>query len=153
MSSAYRCQSSSSCVEKCRVLEEFDRVVTSHMHKRSRCRVGVLTEIRKVKVDAGLIRHFNRDIEDLHRQFMEALSSFTAFRIQAIERKVGRILTDGTLLFCTKISLTASRRRVCYTPAANGSICCIFSPQYLSARNTPGCSSDNLELGGGRHVG
>ncbi|CCA73897.1 related to archipelago beta form (F-box-WD40 repeat protein) [Serendipita indica DSM 11827] len=76
------------------VLEEFDRVVTSHMHKRSRCRVGVLTEIRKVKVDAGLIRHFNRDIEDLHRQFMEALSSFTAFRIQAIERKVGRILTD-----------------------------------------------------------
>ncbi|CCA76730.1 related to archipelago beta form (F-box-WD40 repeat protein), partial [Serendipita indica DSM 11827] len=77
-----------------RPLVHYVELVENHRHKRSRSGFGTLTEIRKVKIDAGVIRNFNRDIEDLHRQFMEALSSFTAFRIQAIERKMERILTD-----------------------------------------------------------
>ncbi|CCA76677.1 related to archipelago beta form (F-box-WD40 repeat protein) [Serendipita indica DSM 11827] len=82
-------------------LEDFCRLVENHRHKRSRSGFGTLTEIRKVKIDAGAIRKFNRDIEDLHRLLMEALGSFTAFRVQVIERNTGTtkaklntILTD-----------------------------------------------------------
>ncbi|CAG7852669.1 SubName: Full=Uncharacterized protein {ECO:0000313/EMBL:CCA77125.1}; Flags: Fragment [Serendipita indica DSM 11827] len=42
--------------------------------------------IIKVKIDTEEILKLNRDIRDQHRQFMEALGLFTAWRIQSVER-------------------------------------------------------------------
>ncbi|CAG7847963.1 Vegetative incompatibility protein HET-E-1 [Serendipita indica DSM 11827] len=70
------------------LLEDFQETVAHHRHKRSRNAFASLSGIGKVKLDAGLIRKFNRDIEDRHRQLLDQLSLFTAYRIQVIERKV-----------------------------------------------------------------
>ncbi|CAG7852310.1 COMPASS-like H3K4 histone methylase component WDR5B {ECO:0000303/PubMed:19567704} Short=AtWDR5B {ECO:0000303/PubMed:19567704} [Serendipita indica DSM 11827] len=70
------------------LLESFQETVAHHRHKRSRSAFASLSGIGKVKLDAGLIRKFNRDIEDRHRQLLDQLSLFTAYRIQVIERKI-----------------------------------------------------------------
>ncbi|CCA77963.1 related to WD40-repeat protein (notchless protein) [Serendipita indica DSM 11827] len=82
-------------------LESFYSTVADFRHKRTRGAHGVLTTISKTKLDAEVIRQFNIDIEDRHRQFMEALTLFTALRIQVIEwntkatkSKVDSVLTD-----------------------------------------------------------
>ncbi|CAG7854334.1 SubName: Full=Related to archipelago beta form (F-box-WD40 repeat protein) {ECO:0000313/EMBL:CCA76847.1} [Serendipita indica DSM 11827] len=63
------------------VLEDFSTVV-NQAYKRRRMSISALTGIGKVKVDAGAISKFNRDIEDAHRQFMEAMIMFIASRVQ-----------------------------------------------------------------------
>ncbi|CCA77814.1 related to WD40-repeat protein (notchless protein), partial [Serendipita indica DSM 11827] len=87
----------SSCLvqyaEQCRFLESMHDTVVEIQEKRSRNRLGFLKSFSKVKIDAGEIRKLNRDIEDGHRQFMEALSHFTALRIQAVEQNTKVILT------------------------------------------------------------
>ncbi|CCA71643.1 hypothetical protein PIIN_05579, partial [Serendipita indica DSM 11827] len=62
----------------------FDTIVDLK-EKRSR-KLGVFKSFRRVRIDAREIIKLNQDIEDKHRQFMEALGFFTALRIQAIER-------------------------------------------------------------------
>ncbi|CAG7851430.1 SubName: Full=Related to WD40-repeat protein (Notchless protein) {ECO:0000313/EMBL:CCA73057.1} [Serendipita indica DSM 11827] len=66
-----------------RALEEFQNTIEKC--KRRGNRLGALTAI---KLDAEVIRKFHRDIEDKHRQFMGQITSFTAFRVQAIERNI-----------------------------------------------------------------
>ncbi|CCA77942.1 related to WD40-repeat protein (notchless protein) [Serendipita indica DSM 11827] len=82
-------------------LESLYTTAVNHRGEQSRGSRGAFTAISKTRLDAGMIHKLNLDIEDRHRQFMEALTVFTALRIQAIERntkatksKVGTILTD-----------------------------------------------------------
>ena len=58
------------CIDRSRLLEEFQGTVDNHMQKRSRSGLAVWTEIRKMKIDAGVVRKFNQDLEDRHRQLM-----------------------------------------------------------------------------------
>ncbi|CCA72703.1 hypothetical protein PIIN_06640 [Serendipita indica DSM 11827] len=51
--------------------------------------------VNKIKLDAGDIRKFHRDIEDQHRQLMEKLGLFAALRLQVIEQNTKVILTEG----------------------------------------------------------
>ncbi|CAG7853432.1 SubName: Full=Uncharacterized protein {ECO:0000313/EMBL:CCA75611.1} [Serendipita indica DSM 11827] len=76
------------------VLEDIHCAIVNDRHTRPRTSHGAFTAIGKVKVDAGLIRKFNRDIEDRHRQFMEALALFTGYRVHAIEHKVEAVSSD-----------------------------------------------------------
>ncbi|CCA76287.1 hypothetical protein PIIN_10282 [Serendipita indica DSM 11827] len=50
-----------------------------------RKKLGLFKAFSKVKIDAGEIRKFNLDIEDRHRQLMNALAVLTTLRIQALE--------------------------------------------------------------------
>ncbi|CAG7845891.1 WD repeat-containing protein 5 [Serendipita indica DSM 11827] len=82
-------------------LESLYTTAVNHRGEQSRGSRGAFTAISKTRLDAGMIHELNLDIEDRHRQFTEALTVFTALRIQAIERntkatksKVGTILTD-----------------------------------------------------------
>ncbi|CCA74792.1 related to S. pombe trp-asp repeat containing protein [Serendipita indica DSM 11827] len=75
-------------------LEESHRNITNQRHKRKRSGLNELTEVSKVMLDADTIRKFNRDIEDQHRKFIDALSLFTAYRIQAVERDNKAILAN-----------------------------------------------------------
>ncbi|CAG7855291.1 SubName: Full=Uncharacterized protein {ECO:0000313/EMBL:CCA75611.1} [Serendipita indica DSM 11827] len=83
------------------LLEDIHCAIVNNAHKRPRTRRSAVMAIGNVKIDAGLIRKFNRDIEDRHRQFMEALALFTGHRIQVIEQhtkstaaKVETIVSD-----------------------------------------------------------
>ena len=58
------------CVDHSRLLEEFQSTVNNQMHKRRRSGLASWTEIRKMKIDAGLTRKFNQDLEDRHRGLM-----------------------------------------------------------------------------------
>ena len=58
------------CVDRSRLLEEFQCTVENQMHKRSRSGLAAWTEIQKMKIDAGVVRKFNQDLEDRHRQLM-----------------------------------------------------------------------------------
>ncbi|CAG7850241.1 SubName: Full=Related to vegetatible incompatibility protein HET-E-1 {ECO:0000313/EMBL:CCA75380.1} [Serendipita indica DSM 11827] len=71
-----------------KALEDIHDTVVEVREKRSRSKLGFLKSMSKVKIDAGEIRELNRDIEDGHRHFMEALGIFTALRTQGIERKI-----------------------------------------------------------------
>ncbi|CCA74248.1 hypothetical protein PIIN_08201 [Serendipita indica DSM 11827] len=62
-----------------------DRVVDLRA-KHSGSKVGFFKRIRDVKADAEEIRKLNRDIEDKHSQFMEALEHLTALSVQVIMR-------------------------------------------------------------------
>ncbi|CAG7851219.1 WD repeat-containing protein tag-125 [Serendipita indica DSM 11827] len=88
------------------LLEQFHGTVAHYRHKRSR--LGALTSLSKTKVDAGSIRKFNRDIEDRHRQFMEALTMFAAFRIQVVEQHTKAILTEVDALTMIQLPIVAS---------------------------------------------
>ncbi|CCA75830.1 hypothetical protein PIIN_09818 [Serendipita indica DSM 11827] len=67
-------------------LEDMHDMVVDLRAKRSRNKLGFLNAFSKVKIDAGEIRKLNREIEDRHRLFMEALGVFTALRVQVVER-------------------------------------------------------------------
>lgn len=66
-------------------LENIHDMVLNLKEKCSRGKLDLFKAFSKVKVDAGEIRRLNRDIEDKHKKFMEALGLFTALRIQTIE--------------------------------------------------------------------
>ena len=53
-----------------RLIEEFQSTVDKQMNKRSRSGLAAWTKIWKVKIEAGVIRKFNQDLEDRHRQLM-----------------------------------------------------------------------------------
>ena len=57
-------------IDVSRLLEDFQSTLQNQARKRRPKGLAALTEIRKVKIDAGVIRKFNQDIEDRHRQFM-----------------------------------------------------------------------------------
>ena len=61
--------------DRYRLLEEFHGTVTN-ARKRRRSSLAV-TGILKVRVDVGVIRKLNQDIEDRHRQFMVRAPSTT----------------------------------------------------------------------------
>ncbi|CCA76463.1 hypothetical protein PIIN_10456, partial [Serendipita indica DSM 11827] len=71
-----------------KLLEGIHEVVARCRHKRSRTGLGAFTAISKVKIDVEEIRKFNRNIEDHHRQLIEQLTLFSAYRVQTIERKI-----------------------------------------------------------------
>ncbi|CCA69787.1 hypothetical protein PIIN_03727 [Serendipita indica DSM 11827] len=73
------------------LLEDIQCTVVNYRHKRRRGGLGALAAMSKVKLDTEEIRNLNRDIEDKHRQFMNALGLFTALRVQATERNVQAI--------------------------------------------------------------
>ncbi|CAG7854167.1 COMPASS-like H3K4 histone methylase component WDR5B {ECO:0000303/PubMed:19567704} Short=AtWDR5B {ECO:0000303/PubMed:19567704} [Serendipita indica DSM 11827] len=82
-------------------LENMHDTIVDLKEKRNRSKLSIFKAFSKMKIDAEEIRKLNRDIEDRHRQFMEALSLFTALRIQNVERNtkatkanVETILTD-----------------------------------------------------------
>ena len=58
------------CAYQYRFLEELHSNLANHRHKRRRGGLAAVGRIQNVKIDAGVIRKFNRDIEDRHRQFM-----------------------------------------------------------------------------------
>ncbi|CCA75476.1 related to archipelago beta form (F-box-WD40 repeat protein) [Serendipita indica DSM 11827] len=64
--------------------------------------LGGLTAVSTMKIDAGDIQKFNRELEDRHRQFMDALNVYTAYRVQeirqttkSIKHKVETLLTEA----------------------------------------------------------
>ncbi|CCA71244.1 hypothetical protein PIIN_05182 [Serendipita indica DSM 11827] len=91
-----------------KLLEDFHNMVANHKHKRSHG-LGIFTAVSKVKIDAGVIRKFNRDIEDRHRQFMEQLGIFTALRVQVVDRSI-KTIKDG--MQATKADMEATRANV-----------------------------------------
>ncbi|CCA76447.1 hypothetical protein PIIN_10440 [Serendipita indica DSM 11827] len=60
------------------LLKGMQTMVVNLQEKRKQSKLGVFKAFSKVKVDAGEIRRFNRDIEDRHRQLMSALTLFIA---------------------------------------------------------------------------
>ncbi|CAG7855300.1 WD repeat-containing protein 5B [Serendipita indica DSM 11827] len=96
------------------LLEDIHCAIVNNAHKRPRTRRSAVMAIGNVKIDAGLIRKFNRDIEDRHRQFMEALALFTGHRIQVIEQhtkstaaKVETIVSDIDASFICQLQVVA----------------------------------------------
>ncbi|CCA75611.1 hypothetical protein PIIN_09602 [Serendipita indica DSM 11827] len=96
------------------LLEDIHCAIVNNAHKRPRTRRSAVMAIGNVKIDAGLIRKFNRDIEDRHRQFMEALALFTGHRIQVIEQhtkstaaKVETIVSDIDASFICQLPVVA----------------------------------------------
>ncbi|CAG7852581.1 Ribosome assembly protein 4 {ECO:0000303/PubMed:16221974} AltName: Full=Notchless protein homolog 1 {ECO:0000250/UniProtKB:Q9VPR4}; AltName: Full=Ribosome biogenesis factor RSA4 {ECO:0000303/PubMed:19737519} [Serendipita indica DSM 11827] len=82
-------------------LENMHDTIVDLKEKRNRSKLSIFKAFSKMKIDAEEIRKLNRDIEDRHRQFMEALGIFTALRMQNVERNtkttkanVETILTD-----------------------------------------------------------
>ncbi|CCA77309.1 related to archipelago beta form (F-box-WD40 repeat protein), partial [Serendipita indica DSM 11827] len=67
-------------------LETVHDMVIDLKEKRSRKKLDLFKAFTKVKVDAGEILKMNRDIEDRHRQLMEALGIFTALRVQVVDK-------------------------------------------------------------------
>ncbi|CAG7846632.1 Uncharacterized WD repeat-containing protein alr3466 [Serendipita indica DSM 11827] len=75
-------------------LEDMHDTVVKLKEKRRGRALGLFKAFIKLKTDAGDIRRLNRDIEDRHSQFMEALGLFTAFRAQAVEQTASVIKRD-----------------------------------------------------------
>ncbi|CCA75993.1 related to WD40-repeat protein (notchless protein) [Serendipita indica DSM 11827] len=73
-------------------LEDMHDVVVNMKQKRSHSKLGFLKAFTKVKLDAGEILKFSQGIDDRHKQFMGALSLFTALHVQDIERDAKAIL-------------------------------------------------------------
>ncbi|CAG7853144.1 COMPASS-like H3K4 histone methylase component WDR5B {ECO:0000303/PubMed:19567704} Short=AtWDR5B {ECO:0000303/PubMed:19567704} [Serendipita indica DSM 11827] len=69
-------------------LEETHDVVVNLTTKRKRNKFGVFKSMTKAKVDAEEIHKLNRNIEDRHKQFMEALAIFTAFHVQVVKENI-----------------------------------------------------------------
>ncbi|CCA76052.1 hypothetical protein PIIN_10052 [Serendipita indica DSM 11827] len=69
-------------------LEDLYQTV-GHYQRRS-----FTTAAQNTKFDAGMIRKFARDIEDLHRRFMDALALFTGYRAQVIEQNTEVIMAN-----------------------------------------------------------
>ncbi|CAG7853840.1 Ribosome assembly protein 4 {ECO:0000303/PubMed:16221974} AltName: Full=Notchless protein homolog 1 {ECO:0000250/UniProtKB:Q9VPR4}; AltName: Full=Ribosome biogenesis factor RSA4 {ECO:0000303/PubMed:19737519} [Serendipita indica DSM 11827] len=67
-------------------LENMHDTIVGLKEKRNRSKLSIFKAFSKMKIDAEEILKLNRDIEDRHRQFMEALTLFTALRIQNVER-------------------------------------------------------------------
>ncbi|CAG7851920.1 SubName: Full=Related to archipelago beta form (F-box-WD40 repeat protein) {ECO:0000313/EMBL:CCA76170.1} [Serendipita indica DSM 11827] len=68
----------------CRPLARYVKIVDRTERQRSKS-LGGFAEISTIKIDAGDIQRFNRDIEAQHRQFMDALNVYTANRVQVIQ--------------------------------------------------------------------
>ena len=62
--------------DRYRLLEDFHNTVTN-TYKQRRSSLATVTGILKVRVDVGVIRKLNRDIEDRHRQLMVRAPSIT----------------------------------------------------------------------------
>ncbi|CCA70259.1 hypothetical protein PIIN_04198 [Serendipita indica DSM 11827] len=67
---------------QCRFLETMHDTVLDLKTKSNRSKLA----FGNIKIDAAEILKINRDIEDQHRQFMEALGLFVALRVQVIDR-------------------------------------------------------------------
>ncbi|CCA73757.1 hypothetical protein PIIN_07712, partial [Serendipita indica DSM 11827] len=92
-------------------LETIHDTAVEIKEKRKRSKLGFLKSLSKIKIDAGEIRKLNRGLEDGHRKLMEALSLFTALRIQAVERNTKAILTEvdaSAILQLPTVSFVAS---------------------------------------------
>ncbi|CCA75485.1 hypothetical protein PIIN_09468 [Serendipita indica DSM 11827] len=154
-------------------LETVHDMVIDLKEKRSRKNFGLFKAFTKVKINAGEILKMNRDIEDRHRQLMQALGIFTALRVQVVDKttKAAEVKLDVTnahveatraTVDTTKatvdvtnanveVILTDEFGRTCNPSAPNGRIRRIFSPQYMFRRNLPGSSQDNLAIGRRRY--
>ncbi|CCA68914.1 related to archipelago beta form (F-box-WD40 repeat protein) [Serendipita indica DSM 11827] len=95
-------------------LEDLSAKVLNYVEKRSQTTRGRATQVRKVKIDAETIRRFSREVDDRHRQFMEALNIFTTLRIQSIERStkdtkvnVEKSLTDNDATAILQLPMVA----------------------------------------------
>ncbi|CCA75380.1 related to vegetatible incompatibility protein HET-E-1 [Serendipita indica DSM 11827] len=85
-------------------MEEMHDKIVHLKEKHNGSKLGFFKALSKVKVDAGEIHKLNRDIEDQHRQFMEALGVFTALRVQALENKINA----STILQLPAVAFVAS---------------------------------------------
>ncbi|CAG7849595.1 SubName: Full=Uncharacterized protein {ECO:0000313/EMBL:CCA76115.1} [Serendipita indica DSM 11827] len=93
-------------------LETVHDMVIDLKDKRSRKKLDLFKAFTKVKVDAGEILKMNRDIEDRHRQLMEALGIFTALRVQVVDKttKATEVKLDVTKAYveATKATVEAA---------------------------------------------
>ncbi|CAG7853008.1 WD repeat-containing protein 5B [Serendipita indica DSM 11827] len=92
-------------------LEDMHDRIIELKETRSRGRLGLFKAFSKVKVDMEEIRMLNQDIEDRHRQLMEALGLFTALHTQVIEQNTKTLLTDvdtGAILQLPTVAVLAS---------------------------------------------
>ncbi|CCA74228.1 related to WD40-repeat protein (notchless protein) [Serendipita indica DSM 11827] len=76
------------------LLEDIYSTVTNSREKRTRSTLSFFKAFTKVKMDAEILRKFNRDIEDGNRQLLEQLGLFTAYRIQVIEKNTQATKAD-----------------------------------------------------------
>ncbi|CCA76243.1 related to archipelago beta form (F-box-WD40 repeat protein) [Serendipita indica DSM 11827] len=102
-------------------LETMHDMVVDLKEKRSRKKLGLFKAFSKVKADAGEILKMNQDIEDQHRQFMEALGVFTALRVQVVDKttKATEVKLDVTksCVEATKTTADATKTTVDATKA------------------------------------
>lgn len=76
------------------LLEDFHGKITNHRRRRSRL---AFTAMTKVKLDAGVVRKFNHDVEHQHNQFMHSLCLFTGQRVQMIGRSTKASSSDAQI--------------------------------------------------------
>ncbi|CCA76664.1 hypothetical protein PIIN_10654 [Serendipita indica DSM 11827] len=102
-------------------LEAVHDMVIDLKEKRSRKKLGLFKAFTKVKADAGDILKMNQDIEDRHRQFMQALDVFTALRVQVVDKttKATEVKLDVTksCVEATKATADATKTTVDATKA------------------------------------
>ncbi|CCA76263.1 hypothetical protein PIIN_10258 [Serendipita indica DSM 11827] len=107
-------------------LENTHDTIVDLKEKPNRSKLSFFKAFSKMKIDAEEILKLNRDIEDRHRQFMDALGLFTALRMQNVERNtkvtkgnVETILTDvdaNAILQLPQVAFVASSvHRTCLT--------------------------------------
>ncbi|CAG7846687.1 COMPASS-like H3K4 histone methylase component WDR5B {ECO:0000303/PubMed:19567704} Short=AtWDR5B {ECO:0000303/PubMed:19567704} [Serendipita indica DSM 11827] len=108
-------------------LENMHDTIVDLKEKRNRSKLSIFKAFSKMKIDAEEILKLNRDIEDRHRQFMEALSLFTALRIQNVERNakatkanVETILTDVDTNAILQLPLVAFVASSVHRPCLKG---------------------------------
>ncbi|CAG7852672.1 Ribosome assembly protein 4 {ECO:0000250/UniProtKB:P25382} AltName: Full=Notchless protein homolog 1 {ECO:0000250/UniProtKB:Q9VPR4}; AltName: Full=Ribosome biogenesis factor rsa4 {ECO:0000250/UniProtKB:Q9VPR4}, partial [Serendipita indica DSM 11827] len=90
-----------------KVLQKLHTTV-NNLREERKGRLKFWKRIAQVKKDAGDIGKLNRDIEDGHRQLMEAVNLFIAHRVQAIEQKVKTLLTDSDANALFQLPMVAS---------------------------------------------
>ncbi|CAG7852496.1 SubName: Full=Related to WD40-repeat protein (Notchless protein) {ECO:0000313/EMBL:CCA73057.1} [Serendipita indica DSM 11827] len=108
-------------------LDKLYILVANLKEKPSRSKFGFLRAISKVKIDAGEIRRLNQEIEDRHRQFMNALGLFTALHVQTIEQNtkttkanVETLLTDVDANAILQLPMVAFAASSVHTPCLQG---------------------------------
>ncbi|CAG7847992.1 SubName: Full=Related to WD40-repeat protein (Notchless protein) {ECO:0000313/EMBL:CCA69788.1} [Serendipita indica DSM 11827] len=104
-------------IEYVESLEEIHDKIVNLKENRSRSKLGFLKKFSNVKMDAGEILKISRGIDDRHKQFMNALSLFTALRVQAMERSAKAEAQAAAILQLPMVTFVASS---VHTPCLQG---------------------------------
>ncbi|CCA69788.1 related to WD40-repeat protein (notchless protein) [Serendipita indica DSM 11827] len=104
-------------IEYVESLEEIHDKIVNLKENRSRSKLGFLKKFSNVKMDAGEILKISRGIDDRHKQFMNALSLFTALRVQAMERSAKAEAQAAAILQLPMVTFVAAS---VHTPCLQG---------------------------------